>query len=126
PPGQLLRSLELTLVLGCAALWLIARVLRWRRDARKLSFSAGVLIAGWWLCQPVLLYAFSWLTGDAVFVPRYLQLALPGAALASTALASRFIPAAEWRRISAVFAVGVLLFQGQWLQRGRQLWPRHH
>ena len=73
-----------------------------------------VLIAGWWLCQPVLLYAFSWLTGDAVFVPRYLQLALPGAALASTAMAALFIPAGEWRRISAVFALGVFLFLGQW------------
>ncbi|MGA2723422.1 MAG: glycosyltransferase family 39 protein [Bryobacteraceae bacterium] len=120
---QFLRSLEPALVLGCAAaLWLIARVLRWRPDARKLSFSAGVLIAGWWLCQPILLYAFSWLTGDAVFVPRYLQLALPGAALASTAVAARFIPAGQWRCAAAVLALGVFLFQGQW----RQPWPRHH
>ena len=114
---QFLRSLEPALVLGCAAaLWLIARVLRWRPDARKLSFSAGVLIAGWWLCQPILLYAFSWLTGDAVFVPRYLQLALPGAALASTAVAARFIPAGQWRCAAAVLALGVFLFQGQWRQ----------
>jgi hypothetical protein len=121
--GQLLRSLEPALVLGCpAALWLIARVRRWRPDARKLSWPDIVLIAGWWLSQPVLLYAFSWLTGDAVFVPRYLQLALPGAALASTAMAARFIPAGEWRRVSAVLALGVFLFQGQW----RQPWPRHH
>jgi mannosyltransferase len=120
---QFLRSLELTLVLGCAAaLWLIARVLRWRPEARKLSFSALVLIAAWWLCQPVLLYAFSWLTGDAVFVPRYLQLALPGAALASTAVAALFIPVGQWRCAAAVLALGVLLFQGQW----RQPWPRHH
>jgi hypothetical protein len=120
---QFLRSLELTLVLGCAAaLWLIARLRRWRPDARKLSLTTIVLIAGWWLCQPVLLCAFSWLTGDAVFVPRYLQLALPGAALASTAMAALFIPAGEWRRISAVLALGVLLFQGQW----REARPRHH
>jgi mannosyltransferase len=118
---QFLRSLELTLVLGCAAaLWLIARVRRWR--PRSLSLTTMVLIAGWWLCQPVLLYAFSWLTGDAVFVPRYLQLALPGAALATTAMASLFIPVGEWRRISAVLALGVLLFLGQW----RQPWPNHH
>src|ERR1039458_622810 len=85
-------------------------------DARKLSWSALVLIAAWWLCQPVLLYAFSWLTGDAVFVPRYLQLALPGAALASTAVAALFIPAGQWRCAAAVLALGVLLFQGQWRQ----------
>ena len=120
---QLLRSLEPALVLGCAiVLWLIARVLRWRPDAAKLSFSALVLIAAWWLCQPVLLYAFSWLTGNAVFVPHYLQLALPGAALASTAAAALFIPAGWWRCVSAVLALGVFLFLGQW----RQVWPNHH
>jgi hypothetical protein len=37
-------------------------------------------------------------------------------------MAALFIPAAQWRRISAVLALGVLLFLGQW----RQLWPRHH
>ena len=116
---QFLRSLELTLVLGCAFVpWLIARRRRWR----PLALTAIVLIAAWWLCQPVLLYAFSWLTGDAVFVPRYLQLALPGAALASTAMAALFIPAGQWRRISAVLALGVFLFLGQW----RQPWPSHH
>src|SRR5271157_2037407 len=105
--SQFVRSLELALVLGCAAAaWLIARVRRWRPDAGHLSLSAMVLIAGWWLCQPILLYAFSWLTGESVFVPRYLQLALPGAALAATAMAAPFIPAGKWRRISAVFAVG--------------------
>lgn len=116
---QFLRSLELTLVLGCAlAAWLIARARRWR----PLALTTIILVAAWWLCQPVLLYAFSWLTGDAVFVPRYLQLALPGAALASTATAALFIPTGQWRRISAIFALGVLLFLGQW----REVWPRHH
>ena len=116
---QFLRSLEPALVLGCAlAAWLIARARRWR----PLAIATIVLVAAWWLCQPVLLYAFSWLTGDAVFVPRYLQLALPGAALASTAMAALFIPAGQWRRISVIFALGVLLFLGQW----REVWPRHH
>jgi hypothetical protein len=116
---QFLRSLELTLVLGCAiAAWLVAHA----RRCRPLAIATIVLVAAWWLCQPVLLYAFSWLTGDAVFVPRYLQLALPGAALAATAMAALFIPAGQWRRVSTVFALGVLIFLGQW----RQLWPRHH
>ncbi len=120
---QFVRSLELPLVLGCAAAaWMLSRVFRWRRDAWKLAPSAMVLIAGAWLCQPVLLYAFSWLTRESVFVPRYLQLALPGAALAASAAAARFVPATEWRKLAAILAVGVLVFGGQW----RQLWPRHH
>ena len=125
PPSvaQLIRSLELTLLLACAAgAWLIARARRWQADSGKLSTSALALIAGWWLCQPVLLYAFSWLTGDGVFVPRYLQLALPGAALAATAAAAPFIPATRWRLMAGVLGIGALVFLGQW----RTLWPRHH
>ena len=43
-------------------------------------------------------------------------------ALAATAVASRFVPPAQWRFLSALLAIGALLYFGQW----RQLWPRHH
>jgi mannosyltransferase len=122
-PAQFLRSLELTLVLGCAVgAWMVARLLKWQPDPLPFSTSAVVLIAGWWLCQPVLLFGYSRLTGEGVFVPRYLQLALPGAALMATVLAARFIPGRLWKPIATVAAVGVLIFLGHW----RELWPRHH
>jgi hypothetical protein len=108
------------LVLACAAgAWLLTRAQRGRKQPEPASL---VLTGGWWLCQPVALFAFSWLTGDAVFVPRYLQLALPGAALAATAAAAGFLPDGQWRRGALVLALGALVFGGQW----RTLWPRHH
>jgi mannosyltransferase len=121
-PAQFLRSLELTLVLGCAVgAWIVARLLKWPPDPLPYA-PAMVLIASWWLCQPVLLFGYSWLTGEGVFVPRYLQLALPGAALMATALAARFIPSRQWKPIVTVAALAVLIFLGHW----RELWPSHH
>ncbi len=121
--AQLLHSLELTLVLGCAiGAWVVARLLKWQPDPLPFSASAMVFIAGWWLCQPVLLFGYSWLTGESVFVPHYLQSALPGTALMATAVAARFIPSERWKPVAALAAVAVLIFLGQW----RELWPRHH
>jgi len=118
---QIPASLELTLVLECAlAAWLIARARRWR----PLAIATIVLVAAWWLLPtrpPV--RAFPGLTATPFSSPRYLQLALPGAALASTAMAALFIrPAPSGRRVSVIFALGVLLFLGQ---MARQVWPRH-
>lgn len=121
--AQLVRSLELTLVLGCAAAaWLLSRACRWPRNPTRISFTAVALAGGWWLWQPVLLYAFSWATGESVFVPRYLQLALPGAALAATVATAWFVPAGQWPKLAAALGLGVLIFGGHW---GR-LWPLHH
>lgn len=121
--SELIRSLELTLVAACAGgAWLIARARGWKKEAAPLAATALVALGAWWLCQPVVLFAFSWLTGNGVFVPRYLQLALPGAALAATAAAAPFIPAGQWSRLAALLAVAALVWAGQW----RTLWPRHH
>jgi len=125
PPSlvQFLRSLQLPLILACAAgAWIASRVWHWKPARFALTAPAILLIAGWWLCQPVLLFCFSWLSGESVFVGRYLDLALPGAALAATAVSARFIPSGSWRPLSAALAVGALLLGAQW----RQLWPRHH
>ena len=54
--------------------------------------SSLVLIAAWWLLQPVALFAVSRVTGSSMFVARYLYLGLPGAALAATLAAAYFIP----------------------------------
>ena len=125
PPSlfQLLRSLQLPLILLCvAAAWLIARLRKEKPADSSLTASAILLIAGWWLLQPVLLFAFSRLTGESVFVGRYLDLALPGAALMATAAAAAFIPSGWLRPLSAGVAIGALLLLGHW----HQLWPRHH
>ena len=50
-----------------------------------------ILIAAWWLIQPLALYSFSRFTGDSVFISRYLSLALPGTALMATALAAKYL-----------------------------------
>lgn len=118
---QLLRSLQWPLIAICSGgCWLIGRLRK--QPAVTRSTPASALLLSWWLCQPLLLFAFSHLTGNSVFVPRYLQLALPGVALVATAAAAEFIPKGQWRPLSVVLGVGVLLLLGQW----RVLWPRHH
>jgi hypothetical protein len=123
PPtlGDLRRSTEIGLVELCGpVLWLILR--RIRRPPAPFSWTSAIPILGWWMAPPLCLFGFSHLTGNSVFVPRYLSLALPGAALAATVAAAHGIPPERWRQFSLALAVGVLLFMGQW----RQLWPPHH
>jgi hypothetical protein len=123
-PGatDLAASLKLGLLATCSV---SAAILgRWLRlPAGKLpAWSPLALIAAWWLCAPLGLFGFSWLTGNVTFVPRYLYLGLPGAALAATAAAALFIPPRHWRTLSLALGGGVLLLLGQWTQ----LWPPHH
>lgn len=115
-------ALKLTLILQCAVLaggltWLA----RWKRNPERPRLSALVLILGWWLCQPVGLYLYSEITGNSVFVPRYVSLALPGAALTGTLVAAYFLTADRWKTASLVLAAGVLILVGQWWIP----WPRH-
>ncbi len=96
--------------LGAAALhW----ILKWRGAARPSS-SSTLLIGVWWLCQPVALFAFSWLTGNSVFVSRYLAIALPGLALTVAYVIARFVPQPWLPRAALLFGVGVLVFAGNW------------
>jgi len=123
-PGatDLAASLKLGLLATCSV---SAAILgrRLRLPAGKLpAWSPLALIAAWWLCAPLGLFGFSWLTGDVTFVPRYLYLGLPGAALAATAAAALFVPPQHWRTLSLALGGGVLLLLGQWTQ----LWPPHH
>ncbi len=126
-PAPTLRNLGYSLKPGLVAVcglgtWLLVRLSKPKRaQAISPAPSALVLIVGWWLCDPLCLFAFSRLTGESVFLPRYLSVALPGASLAATAAASLFMPAASWKRLSALLGVGVLLLLGQW----RVPWPRH-
>jgi hypothetical protein len=134
---DLLLSLKIGLIAVCGGgAWLVSRAIPNRdregagRDRPQASETGGtacpttapILILAWWLCQPLCLFGFSWLTGNSVFVARYLWLALPGAAMVATWAAARFLPAAHWKPLAAALGVGVLLLNGQWTQA----WPWHH
>src|SRR5665811_484165 len=123
PPelGDLRRSTEIGLVELCGpVLWLVLR--RIQHPPAPFSWISAIPILGWWLASPLCLFAFSHLTGNSVFVPRYLSLALPGAALTATVAAAHAIPPERWRQLALALAVGALLFMGQW----GKLWPPHH
>lgn len=124
PSGrELLNSLQYRLLAYCCiGAWLVRRCLRWSRGSGPPSGASLTLVIGWWLCHPLSLFAFSWITGDSVFVTRYLSLALPGAALAATALAAWHIPPGRWKPLTAALALGVLVMMGHW----REPWPLHH
>src|SRR5205823_11141243 len=115
-------SLKFGLLAVGAGVLLIGWWFQWRREDASVSWGSGALIAGWWLIYPSALYLFSVITGNSVFVPRYLSLGLPGAALATTLLAAPLVPRAKWKPLAIAFGLGVLLFMGQW----RTLSPPHH
>ncbi len=120
---DLRRSLKLLLLAQCGGGALIASLLfRWRKETGLPELSAWVLILGWWVWHPIALFAFSLVTGNSVFVDRYLSLALPGAALAATLAAALFLPNAYWRPCAAVLGIIVLIALGQW----GDAWPPHH
>ncbi|MBV9745078.1 MAG: glycosyltransferase family 39 protein [Acidobacteriia bacterium] len=116
-PGSadLIRSLKLDLILPvCAAAALVARGFRWPRVEGVAAPGAWTLMIGWWLTQPLSLYAFSRITGNSVFVPRYLSIALPGAALMATGAAAAFVPASQWKRMAVFAGILLLVFMGRW------------
>ena len=115
-------ALKITLLVQCLVLafgltWLG----RWKRNSDQPRLSSMVLILGWWLCQPLGLYLYSEITGNSVFVPRYMSLALPGAALTGTLIAAYFLTGERWKTASLVLAAAVLILVGQW----SSAWPRH-
>ena len=95
----------------------------WQRppDAITPSWTSFILILAWWLCHPLFLFAFSLLSGNSVFLPRYLSVALPGGVLAATFAAGLYMPSARWKPMALLLGAGVLLNMGQW----HDLWPRH-
>ncbi len=110
-------ELRWSLVVICGGgAWLISRKPGGRVPAASLA-----LIAAWWLVQPLALFIFSHVTGNSVFIERYLSLALPGTALMATAAAAISIPASRWREASLILGIGVLLVMGNWTVRA----PRH-
>lgn len=111
---QLIDALKWKLILECGGgAAIVSLALRWK-NAMEFPWAPTSLIAGWWLIHPLCLFAFSWFTGNSVFVARYLSPELPGAALAATFAASRFVPSVQWNRVTIAFAAAVCLVMGQW------------
>jgi 4-amino-4-deoxy-L-arabinose transferase-like glycosyltransferase len=121
--SELGETFKIRLVAGCALGGLLyARLRRAPRVDSVPAFSAIALIAGWWLVQPLGLFAYSHLSGVGVFTTRYVSIALPGAALAATAAVAFFVPASCWKWAALVMGIAALVFGGQW----SKLWPSHH
>lgn len=116
-------SFKIRLVVTCAlGTWILARWRHWPHVDPAPRWSAIALIAGWWLVQPVGLFAYSHISGVSVFTTRYVSIALPGAALAATAAAAFFIPESKWQSLALLMGCVALIFGGQWTE----IWPPHH
>jgi hypothetical protein len=112
---KLFYALEPGLFAVCVGgVWLASLLMRWPRVSWPVSLSSLTLTLVWWLCPPVALFAISWISGESLFVTRYYSLLLPGAALAGTAFAARFIPPERWTAITIALGAGVLLWVGEW------------
>jgi hypothetical protein len=115
-------SLRWKLVVAAAALaWLVGRLTRSKPEGPPADFTAVILAGSWWLLPPICLAAYSYGTGNSVFVPRYFSLCLPGLALAITFAARPFLSAALWRPASIAVGLGALVLLGQW----SSVWPAH-
>jgi len=120
---ELGETFKIRLVAACGlGAWILARWPHWKRAEPGPSSAALALIAGWWLVQPLGLFAYSHISGVSVFTTRYVSIALPGAALAATAAAGFFIPKSCWYPIAVAMGIAALIFGGQW----SKLWPPHH
>jgi len=130
--GEFTDALKWKLLLSTFAVaGILDRMLHWTRDQAPATWNAIsgpsiCLILAWWLIHPISLFAFSSLSGNSVFIPRYLSVALPGTALAAILGAALFIPRMDlgstpWKWAALVFGAGVLLTVGNW----RHPWTPH-
>lgn len=121
--SELGETFKIRLVAGCAVGgWILRLFLRGSRAGSVPAASAIALIAGWWIVQPLGLFAYSHISGISVFSTRYVSIALPGVALAAAAAAAWFVPKSCWKPAAAAMGLAALIFGGQW----RELWPPHH
>jgi hypothetical protein len=119
---NLAHSFRLPLIAAaCLGAWIWARFVK-QRERVTIPASALTLILGWWLLHPIALFAFSKITGNSVFVPRYLSMSLPGAALAATLGAAWFLPSRFWKPAALVMGCGALIASNNWTE----IWPAHH
>jgi len=98
---------------------LLRRVFSWPRTLTRPEWTP---ILALWLTQPLCLFAFSWVTGNSVFVQRYLFVTVWGAALLAVATLALFLPDSAWRPAAAVAGLAILILVGHW----RHLQIPHH
>jgi hypothetical protein len=108
-------------VLAGVLAWLLSRVFRWKRDPQPFSAASLVLVLAWWLVPAFALLAYSYITGNSVFVPRYLSISIPGLVLSAAFVASPFLSAAHWRPAAILVGISALAILGQWDSE----WPPH-
>jgi len=108
-------------LLCCAAAWLLTMRGGRIEPRGQVRSAAWILILSWWLVHPLCLYFYSRVTGNSVYVGRYLSLMLPGAALTATAAVAWWVPSGSWRTAAAGMALAALVFQGHW----ESAWFRH-
>jgi hypothetical protein len=119
---NLAHSFHLPLIAAAAfGAWIWSRLAQ-QRERVAIRASAIALILAWWLWHPVALFAFSRITGNSVFVPRYLALSLPGAAVAATLAAAWFLPSRFWKPSAMIMGLGALIVSNNWTE----VWPSHH
>jgi hypothetical protein len=119
---DLAHSLRFALVAGAGlGAWVWSRLSK-DRDRGAVPAPAVALILTWWALHPLALFAFSRLSGNSVFVPRYLAMALPGTAVAATLAAAMFLPSRFWKPAALLMGVGALISANDW----REVWPAHH
>ena len=95
-------------------------LLKWPRNT-TMPLESWTLVALWWLGMPLCLWLYSVMSGTSLFVPRYFSPALPGAAMASTALAALYLPQKRWKQAAACVGIVALAVSGQW----NAVWPHH-
>ena len=121
--GDLIKSLKLGYIVPfCAIAFVLGRWFKWPLVKQPSSVDSLCLILALWLCDPFCLFAFSRISGNSVFLSRYLYLALPGIALTATLAAAVFLPRKYWRPMAAILGIGILIFAGRW----NYLVPAHH
>jgi hypothetical protein len=118
---DLMLSLQLRNILLCAISAVILYLFFRRREKRSIPGSSILLIAGWWLCQPICLFLFSYISGNSIFVNRYLSLSLPAIGLVTAFVVSFLIPKSYWKPAALVLAVAALMLKSDW----RHAWPIH-
>jgi hypothetical protein len=109
-------------LVACSLVFILvaAFLLKWPRN-RPMPIESWTLVVGWWLGMPVCLWLYSVLSGTSLFVPRYFSPALPGAAMASTAVAALYLPRHLWKQAAVFAGVVALAVSGHW----SVLWPNH-